>query len=185
MKKNKLRIGLIQEIILSTIKVVGVLTIAAVAPNIFIAFKKLGKQKTKSKRSINESLRRLIKCGFVTIKIKDGIRCVKLTQKGKNWITLFEKNDYKINKPEIWDKKWRIIIFDIPERRKGLRIKIRRTLSNIGFVRLQDSVWVYPYDCEDFITLLKADFFVGKDILYIVADKIENDYGLKKVFNLS
>lgn len=54
----------------------------------------------------------------------------------------------------------------------------------LGFVRLQDSVWVYPYDCEDLITLLKADLKVGKDVLYVVADRIEYDQPLRTLFDL-
>ena len=54
----------------------------------------------------------------------------------------------------------------------------------IGFLRLKDSVWVYPYDCEDLVTLMKADFKIGKDILYIIAETIENDSWLKKEFGL-
>jgi len=57
-------------------------------------------------------------------------------------------------------------------------------LKAIGFVQLQKSVWVFPYDCEDLIILLKADFKVGKDVLYMIVDKIENDREIKKVFNL-
>ena len=77
-----------------------------------------------------------------------------------------------------------MLIFDVREERKSLRDKIRRTLIAIGFERLQYSVWVYPYDCEDLITLLKADFKIGKDLLYIISDSIENDTWLKKRFNL-
>ena len=62
--------------------------------------------------------------------------------------------------------------------------QIRKTLLTIGFVRLQDSVWVYPYDCEDLITLFKADLKVGKDLLYLVADAVEYDFSLKRHFNL-
>lgn len=77
-----------------------------------------------------------------------------------------------------------MLIFDIPEYRKGLREKIRRSLIAVGFERLQDSVWVYPYDCEDFIMLLKADFKVGKDMLYMVVDELEYDLPLRRRFGL-
>ena len=50
--------------------------------------------------------------------------------------------------------------------------------------RLQDSVWVYPYDCEDIIGLLKTDIGVGKDLLYMIADEIENDRHLRENFGL-
>ena len=77
-----------------------------------------------------------------------------------------------------------MLIFDIPEKRKPLREKIRSTLLSIGFLRLQDSVWIYPYQCEDLVNLLKADFKVGKDLLYLIVDSIENDKFFRKSFGL-
>lgn len=57
-------------------------------------------------------------------------------------------------------------------------------MRDIGFVRLQDSVWVYPYDCEDFIALLKAELKVGKDVLYAIVDTIEFDKHIRRHFGL-
>ena len=57
-------------------------------------------------------------------------------------------------------------------------------MREIGFVRLQDSVWVYPYDCEDFIALLKAELKIGRDVLYAIVDTIEHDKNLRQHFNL-
>lgn len=110
---------------------------------------------------------------------------LRLTKEGKKMLQLFSVKDFKLKVPKRWDKKWRILIFDVREERKILREKIRRTLSSIGFVRLQDSVWIYPYSCEDLITLLKADFKVGKELIYIIADEIENDSWLKEKFCLN
>ena len=110
---------------------------------------------------------------------------VCLTQKGKAELEKMEKMEYKIVLPKKWDKKWRVIIFDIKENRRNLRTKIRRTLFTLGFKRLQDSVWVFPYDCEDLITLLKADFKIGKDLLYLIVEKIENDKSLRDWYQLN
>lgn len=54
----------------------------------------------------------------------------------------------------------------------------------IGFIRLQDSVWIYPYDCEDLLTLLKADLKVGKDLLYMIVDSLEGDAKIRLFFGL-
>ncbi len=108
----------------------------------------------------------------------------RITEKGKQLLRTSEGEYKPIPKPRKWDKKWRILIFDIREERKGLREKVRRTLISLGFKRLQDSVWVFPYDCEDLIVLLKADFRIGKDLLYIIADTIENDSFLKQEFGI-
>ena len=53
---------------------------------------------------------------------------------------------------------------------------------NIGFMRLQDSVWIYPYDCEDLIALFKADSKIGKDILYMIVEALEYDEPVKSYF---
>ncbi len=65
-----------------------------------------------------------------------------------------------------------------------MRVHLRRTVKSLGFFRLQDSVWVFPYDCEDFVALLKADLRVGKNALYVIVEKIENDKHLKEHFGL-
>ena len=87
-------------------------------------------------------------------------------------------------KPAEWDKKYRILIFDIWEKRKRTRDALRDFLARLGFVRLQDSVWVYPYECEEIAALLKSRFRVGNGLLYIVAESIENDRWLRKAFDL-
>ena len=90
----------------------------------------------------------------------------------------------KIRAPRVWDQKWRIVIFDIWERRRGVRDKLRRTLEKAGFRRIQDSVWVCPYDCEEFVTFLRADLRLGEGILYLIAEGVENDAKLRKLFDL-
>ena len=107
-----------------------------------------------------------------------------LTSKGEARLRQLELHDFKLKKQKRWDRKWRMLIFDIPEYRRVLRNKVRATLTAIGFVHLQHSVWVYPFPCEDFIALLKADFKIGKDLLYLIVDSIENDRELRKRFNL-
>lgn len=43
---------------------------------------------------------------------------------------------------------------------------------------------MYPYDCEDLVTLLKADFKIGKELVYMIVENIEYDRDLKKLFCL-
>src|SRR3989344_3863448 len=87
-------------------------------------------------------------------------------------------------KKEKWDGKWRVLIFDIPESLRFIRDQIRATLVAVGFKRLQDSVWIYPYNCEDLIILLKTDLEIGKDLLYMIVDTLEDDEEIKNYFGL-
>ena len=73
-------------------------------------------------------------------------------------------------------------MFDVPERRRAVRDKLRTAMRSLGFVRLQDSAWVYPYDCEDLIALLKAELKIGFSALYLVVEHIENDKYLREEF---
>jgi DNA-binding transcriptional regulator PaaX len=106
------------------------------------------------------------------------------TKYGEKIWNEWQLSDYEIRKPRKWDGKWRIVIFDIEESKKNVRNKVREIFIKAGFYRLQDSVWVYPHDCEDVIGLLKQDLGVYKEVLYIIADQIENDRHLRYEFDL-
>lgn len=177
----------IQKIILNTIFAAGMMSVALVAPNILSAIKKLegiSKRKKNLKYSINESFTRLREKGLIEIVEINRKKVARITDRGKNKLDFLDKHNFKLKIPKKWDGRWRVVIFDIKESRSKTRFLLRKTLSRIGFVRLQNSVWLYPYDCEDLISLLKADFKIGKDVLYMIVDKLENDWHLRKTFNL-
>jgi len=170
----------IQEIILRTISTAGILSVALLAPNALQALKKLGFIEGRRIESIKSAQRRLVKAGLLAYDHGH----LKLTSNGETRLRQLELHNYQLKKPRRWDGKWRVLIFDIKEERRLLRSKIRATLIAIGFTRLQDSVWVYPYDCEDLIVLLKSDFKVGHELLYLIVDSIENDNWIREKFIL-
>ncbi|MFH1200842.1 MAG: hypothetical protein V1484_00730 [bacterium] len=185
--KTRTRKENIQKAILSGIAAVGLLGVAVLAPNALQALKFFGiEPKNKwQKYNINHSIKRLRDHGLICFEKTSRGTFVRLTPKGEDKLRKFKILGYKLKKPKKWDHKWRMLIFDIKEERKRTRDKIRFTLNRIGFLRLQDSVWVYPYDCEDFVTLMKADFKIGKDLLYLIVDTIEGDKKIKNYFKLS
>ncbi len=84
-----------------------------------------------------------------------------------------------------WDGKWRMVAFDIPTQHKKTRDALRFSLKRAGFVQLQQSVWVFPHECEEFVQLLKKHANISSYILYGVLEKIENDASLRKKFSLN
>ncbi len=179
--KKRVKREHLQKIVLGTIQMAGVLSIGLVAPNVLKAMDKLGLlPKARQKEYISSSASKLAKRGL--LKFENGH--YQLTKEGERTLRTWEIADYKFAKPNKWDRKWRLIIFDIPEKKRKVRKQICALFNQAGLYRLQDSVWVYPYDCEDIIGLLKTDFGVGKDVLYIIADEIENDRHLRQEFDL-
>jgi DNA-binding transcriptional regulator PaaX len=171
----------LQKLILSTVKVAGLLSAGLFAPNVLKAMNGLGiLSYPRQKESINASRNRLMRRGLLEFKGKS----LCLTKRGESVLRRLEAKDFRLKKPKRWDGKWRVLIFDIPEKRKVLRERVREMLTMIGFVRLQDSVWIYPYDCEDLIKLFKADLNVGKGMIYMIVDELEYDTSLKKSFKL-
>ena len=160
-RKRKRRRDL-KRAILTVIKLSALAGVVVMAPNLPMALYKMGllPKGSSDPSVIGRTRKRLTDQGLLTW--NKGF--LRLTPKGVGATALLESR-YSITKPKRWDGRWRVLIFDVPEYRKSLRDKIRRTVMGIGFVRLQDSVWVYPYDCEDLIVLLKADFKIGRDVL--------------------
>ena len=177
----------IQKIILKTIAAVGFLGIAVLAPNALKMLKMFdaGRQRSKDpKYSINLTISKLLNAKLIYFENSSKGKLVRLTEKGEQKLRMAENYNFKIEKPSKWDGKWRILIFDIKINRNNTRDKLRETLKAIGFAQLQKSVWVFPYDCEDLIVLLKADFKIGKDVLYMIVDRIENDGEIRKFFKI-
>jgi hypothetical protein len=171
----------LQTAVLTTIAATGLLATALLAPNVIGAMAKLNLMPHRqSKAKILQARDRLIEKGYARYRGKN----LELTDKGRAALLRIEISKDTIKKPAHWDKKWRLLIFDIPEHRRPIRDKIRRTLRIVGFMRLQDSVWIYPYDCEDMVTLLKADLRIGKDVLYLIVDALEYDKPCRNYFGL-
>lgn len=172
----------VTRMVLGAVGAVGIIGILSVAPNVLGAMAKLGLLSTKRQTTIiNRARDRLIKKGLLK---KNSEGFLELTPKGQSVYVRMRAEDSARKSPRRWDRRWRVLIFDIPEYRRGIRENIRRALQRIGFFRLQDSVWVYPYDCEDFIVLLKADVKVGKHMLYLVVEEMEGDRELREYFRV-
>jgi len=156
------------------------------APNTLQLLKKVDPDwivKRSPKQRIREAAYRLQKKGLVAFEHKHNRVFLRITTRGKTRLQSLVVRG-PLPRPLRWDGKWRLVIFDIPEKRHSLRARARGIVAGFGFVRLQDSVWAYPYDCEEAIALLKSELHIGKDLLYIIADAIEYDLPLRKEFAL-
>jgi len=176
----------VQQALLATVALTGVALVAAIAPNAPAALAKLPSVKRAQLRyQYRTALGRLAAQGHIIFEKRDGKQYARITDSGQK-VLEFEQEKAKLSntKKRRWNGRWRVVIFDIPERRRRTRDRLRNLMQETGFVRLQDSVWVFPYDCEDFISLVKAELKIGSAILYMVVEQIENDKHLKAHFGL-
>ena len=175
-----------KRIILMTIATVGILSIAVLAPNALQILKPFLKKKKKYnlKYYLNQKAKKLIKDGFIKVDVENGKPFLSLTKKGERKLHYYEiiQKDNKNNNK--WDGKWRVVIFDVWENIRSKRNLLRNEIKDFGFIQLQRSVWIYPYECAEFIELLKIDLSFGKNIRYMIVDKLDYDEKLRKYFNL-
>lgn len=62
------------------------------------------------------------------------------------------------------DGVWKMVIFDIPEKKRQVRNVIRAKLVSLGFQRWQNSIWISPYtmapEIEDELNELAKHYFI-------------------------
>ena len=114
----------------------------------------------------------------------DGTTTIVLSQRGKQKALRYHIDELKIPKMPVWDKKWRIVLFDIPEPRKKARDALAQALKNMGFITLQKSVFVHPFKCEDEVDFVIEFFNLRPHVRTIIAENIDNELHLKKHFKL-
>lgn len=115
----------------------------------------------------------------------DGRVRVKITKKGFIRALTYEIESMHLNKPKIWDRKWRVVIFDIPQKYGRVRDLFRMRLRQLGLYQLQESVYVSPYPCFDEIEFLRELYGVSFTVQYLLVEKLEDDQYLKDHFELS
>lgn len=175
--------GEIAEIVLEILLVAGVIAVAVTLPNAVQLFKYFKPKNTFERSKIKRSVFRLEKSGFIERK-KDDDELFVLTQKGKERAMRYELDRMKIMPQKNWDKKWRLVMFDIPEEKKQARRAINFALKKFGCVQYQKSVFVTPFPCKKEIDFVGECFGVRENIRIIVAHEVEKSELLKKVFKV-
>lgn len=99
----------------------------------------------------------------------------------KNQRLKISKKNFKLSR---WDGKWRLLAFDIPEKNRRTRDKLREYLFILGFKPIQKSVWITPLKIkyQDFIPLF--DKKIKEKLLFIEIRKISEEKQLKRLFEV-
>ena len=163
----------------------GILFIGAVTPNLFSAFGKLHRQHRYSEKQIRASYFYLRKRGLIKlIKKSEKTYEVSITKHGKIMMIEFAIESLKLKNQKKWDNKWRVVIFDIPERAGDARRALRRKLKELGMFQLQRSVFIFPYPLKEEIQFIGAFFDVEKYIEILTVENMLDDKDLRRYFRL-
>ena len=148
------------------------------------------KQTTKEFGRINReqlklSIQRLYEAKFVDVKdYQDGSVSLILSDDGRKRALTYKLDEMEIPRPKQWDRKWRIILFDIPEDERKLRDALRRHFKVLGCHEFQKSVFVHPFECRNEIDFLIEFYHARRFVRFVVAHEIDNELHLKNIFHL-
>lgn len=114
------------------------------------------------------ALKRLRENGLIDF-IDDKTLMLRLTNSGRDkalWIKMREDE-------EKWDGKWRLVIWDIPEKRRSTRDLLRHKLKQLGFQCLQKSVWMSKKNCTKIMREFIKQVGIKDWVVVIESDNIE------------
>lgn len=152
-------------------------------------YRKLGilirEWKNVDKRSIKRSVRQLCNKKLVREIVQpDGSFKLILTEEGKRQarIQSLFGNSIRFKNKRQWDGKWRVVMFDIPEKSREFRTILREHLWELRFYKLQNSVFVSPYPCEKQLAELVCLYKAERYVRVLTVDWIDNETYLKQRF---
>ncbi|MEM4648283.1 MAG: CRISPR-associated endonuclease Cas2 [Candidatus Aenigmatarchaeota archaeon] len=167
----------------------GVITAAFLFPNLpsglYPFLKKISKKFNTTPKNFIYSIEKLKKRKLIRITKKGEEHFITINDEGKKYILKYSLSLLKLPKYKEWDGYWRIVIFDIPNKKEIFRKLFSKWLKNLGLYRLQKSVYVYPFDIKKEIDFLSAVLGVYENIIYIKAKVIEGEEFLKYKFHLN
>lgn len=114
-------------------------------------------------RPARGALAKLKSLGFITKTAVAEEAYYMITPKGESYLD--DVLDILKSK-ESWDKKWRLVMFEIPEKNRALRDKLRRELTNMGLGLLQSSVWISPTEIKDKVNQINLKLEANQQIKY-------------------
>ena len=163
----------------------GILVTLTALPGLAAAFKPfMGSRNNMTPAHLKRSFQSMEKKGWIKKKQQKDWWGYEITDFGIQKLAEFEIEQYKAKQKKKWDGKWRMIIFDIPNKEGWKRKFLRSQLFRIGFEMHQKSVWVYPYPCDDLVKIVKEKLDLRSEVLYAVVDYLEGDEELRKTFKL-
>ncbi len=186
-KKHSYRYSVknITKTILCSLFAAGVVGAVVTMPGLALLGKEFISWKKYNRSRLRLSLKRLHNQRMINFSEKpDGQIRIEFTEGGNKRVLQYKFDEMKIKTPPEWDGLWRMVIFDIPDKKKRARESLRAKLKTLGFHKLQESIFVYPYDCKNEMDFIKEFYNISPFVKFITAKEIDDDFRLRNIFLL-
>lgn len=155
----------------------------AVAPGLGYALKPLLKYAKVYPSEIDRTVNRLKRQKLILVS-EDGDKIrMELTENGRRKVLAYKLEEMCLKRGR-WDGWWRVVIFDIPEKKRAARNVLRSKMQELGFYMLQKSVLVTPWECKEEIDFIKHLYGVGDHVTLIRAKTFDEEDLVRNYFEL-
>ncbi len=137
-----------------------------------------------SNRQLWNVTRYVIGKKYVRIKKNASGARIELTESGHKVSRRAALHALQPQKQTRWDRKFRIVLFDIPNGQKRGRDAFAGCLKRLGFVPLQKSAFVHVYPCEEEIGVVADYYGIADYVELIVAETISSRVRVARMFGL-
>lgn len=135
----------------------------------------------ENRRYANRKIRQLKNSGLLE---RQGV-AFAVSDKGERVLDRERIWNLKIPTTSHWDKKWRLILFDIPQTKSDARKALNQILLGMDLVQYQQSVLIYPYALKETVLHVCRFYKITRYVSFITADDVDGSDKLKKHFKLS
>lgn len=191
-EETKERVGEVATLILKILVVGAAVVTIATLPGLVRLLPRPKRARRLYPWEIRRARLRLQKQQMIKLLKENREAVIRLTPRGRECFELIEEEKRRraafdaITMPgyKPWDGLWRVVTFDIPDRRKVVREALRAKLKLLGFFPLQKSVFVHPAPCEKEIAYIAGFFSAEPHIHLIRAKHIDPEHQIREHFGL-
>jgi len=129
------------------------------------------RERERSRKRFSQIIKNLKNKGYLNVKDIKNRGAILITSKGME--NIFDTRLKMGDKNKRLDKKWQMILFDIPETIKKNRDLFRKQLKYLGYQNLQKSVWVCPYDVLKVTQKLIQNYKLDRFVRLLLVEEIK------------
>ncbi len=144
------------------------------APNTLQLLQYFTPRSPKERAKIMRMIRYLESRDCIQLEHQNGREYIHLTKQGRKQFDENAIRELQIPEPRRWDRRWRLVMFDLPIRHEKVRQAFRLKLEDFGFRLYQRSVFIYPHECMEEVNAVAEWFGVREHVRYIVAEHIND-----------
>jgi len=131
---------------------------------------------------LRQVIKRMQSSKLVEVKEEKGVPIIKITHKGKQKLLRYKIDEMVLESN--WDGKWRLVIYDVQTGKRANSEMFRTMLNKLRFLKLQRSVYLTPFKCEDEIEYLRLLFEIGNEVQILKVGSLENEAAYRRYFGI-